>query len=58
VPPYTLQGTTQTQHASGHKDNDIAKKMMEKKERLAEARASFVKSIDKLNEELVFLKGA
>jgi hypothetical protein len=30
--------------------------MIEKKKRLAETKASFVKSIDKLNKELVFFK--
>jgi hypothetical protein len=32
--------------------------MVEKKQRLADAKANFVKSMDKLNEELVMLKTA
>jgi len=56
VPPYTLQESKQAHPALGREPHDIAKKMIEKKQRLADAKANFVKSMDKLNEELVLLK--
>lgn len=56
MPPYSFQ--TGGENIPDSTDNDIAKKMMAKKEKLAEARANFVNSMDRLNEELVLLKAA